>query len=44
MSKIVSGGGGGKPSLAMGGGTDPTRIQDALSRGLGVMNEMCKKS
>ncbi len=44
MSKIVSGGGGGKPALAMGGGTDPTRIQDALAHGLKLVNEMCKKA
>ena len=45
MSKIVSGGGGGKPALAMGGGTDPTRIQDALARGLELVKEMlCKEA
>jgi alanyl-tRNA synthetase len=48
MSKIVSGGGGGKPSLAMGGGTDPTRIQDSLACGTELVKEMlcqeaCKK-
>lgn len=44
MSKIVGGGGGGKPALAMGGGTDPTRIQDALSRGLELVKEACKEA
>ena len=43
MAKIVGGGGGGKPSLAMGGGTDPTKIQDALARGLELVKEMFKK-
>ena len=44
MSKIVGGGGGGKPSFAMGGGTDPTRIQDALARGLELVKEACKEA
>jgi alanyl-tRNA synthetase len=44
MSKIVSGGGGGKPALAMGGGTDPTRIQDALARGLELVKEKCEEA
>ena len=45
MSKIVGGGGGGKPALAMGGGTDPTRIQDALTRGLElVKTAACKEA
>jgi len=43
MSKLVSGGGGGKPALAMGGGTDPSRIQDALARGLELVKEACKE-
>ena len=44
MSKIVSGGGGGKPALAMGGGTDPTRIQDALASGLELVKECLQGS
>ena len=32
VAKIVGGDGGGKPALAMGGGTDSTRIQDVLAR------------
>lgn len=43
MSKLVSGGGGGKPALAMGGGTDPSRIQDALAHGLELVKEACKE-
>jgi len=43
MSKLVSGGGGGKPALAMGGGTDSSRIQDALAHGLELVKEACKK-
>jgi alanyl-tRNA synthetase len=39
ISKIVGGGGGGKPALAMGGGTDPAKIQEALSRGLELVKE-----
>ncbi len=42
MSKLVNGGGGGKPALAMGGGTDPSKIQDALARGLELVKEACK--
>jgi alanyl-tRNA synthetase len=45
MSKIVSGGGGGKPSLAMGGGTDPTRIQESLACGIELVKEiLCKET
>ena len=45
MSKVVGGGGGGKPTLAMGGGTDPTRIQDALANGIELIKEMlCKET
>jgi alanyl-tRNA synthetase len=43
MSKLVSGGGGGKPALAMGGGTDPSRIPDALVHGLELVKEACKE-
>jgi len=44
VSKIVGGGGGGKPSLAMGGGTDSARIQDVLARGLELVKEKCKET
>jgi len=44
MSKIVSGGGGGKPALAMGGGTDTTRIQEALARGFELVKEKCEEA
>ena len=44
MSKVVGGGGGGKPTFAMGGGTDPTKIRDALARGLELVKEMCKEA
>ena len=43
MSKIVGGGGGGKPSLAMGGGTDPTRAKEALTHGLELVKDTCKE-
>ncbi|MDD4749873.1 MAG: DHHA1 domain-containing protein, partial [Methanosarcinaceae archaeon] len=39
MSKLVGGGGGGKPALAMGGGTDPTKINEALNCGLELVKE-----
>lgn len=32
MSKLV--GGGGKPGIAQGGGTDATKIEEALKRGV----------
>ena len=32
MSKLVGGGGGGKPGIAQGGGTDVTTIEEALER------------
>ncbi len=34
MSKLVGGGGGGKPGIAQGGGTDVARIEEALERGV----------
>lgn len=33
MSKLVGGGGGGKPGIAQGGGTDAGRIEEALEKG-----------
>ncbi|MCZ7397120.1 MAG: alanine--tRNA ligase, partial [Candidatus Methanoperedens sp.] len=39
MSKLVGGGGGGKPGIAQGGGTDVTRIQEALQRGVEMVRE-----
>ncbi len=33
ISKLVGGGGGGKPGIAQGGGTDAGRIEEALERG-----------
>lgn len=41
MSKIVGGGGGGKPGLAMGGGTDPSKIEEALALGLELVKNVC---
>ncbi len=40
MSKLVGGGGGGKPGIAQGGGTDATRIEEALERGVEMVREM----
>jgi alanyl-tRNA synthetase len=34
MSKLVGGGGGGKPGIAQGGGTDVRKIDEALERGV----------
>ncbi len=39
MSKLVGGGGGGKPGIAQGGGTDITRIEEALERGVEMVRE-----
>lgn len=39
MSKLVGGGGGGKPGIAQGGGTDAGRIEEALVRGVGMVRE-----
>ncbi len=39
MSKLVGGGGGGKPGIAQGGGTDVTRIEEALEKGVGMVRE-----
>jgi alanyl-tRNA synthetase len=39
MSKLVGGGGGGKTGIAQGGGTDATRIEEALERGVEIVRE-----
>ncbi len=39
MSKLVGGGGGGKPGIAQGGGGDVTRIEEALERGVEMVRE-----
>jgi alanyl-tRNA synthetase len=44
MSKLVGGGGGGKPGIAQGGGTDVGRIEEALERGVEMVSETLEKS
>ncbi len=39
MSKLVGGGGGGKPGIAQGGGTDTGKIEEALERGVEMVRE-----
>ncbi len=39
MSKLVGGGGGGKPGIAQGGGTDASKIEVALERGVEMVRE-----
>ncbi len=39
MSRLVGGGGGGKPGIAQGGGTDVARIEEALERGVEMVRE-----
>lgn len=39
MSKVVGGGGGGKPGIAQGGGTDASKIEEALRKGLEMVRE-----
>jgi alanyl-tRNA synthetase len=39
MSKLVGGGGGGKPGMAQGGGTDIAKIEDALEKGVEMVRE-----
>ncbi len=39
MSKLVGGGGGGKPGIAQGGGMDVTRIEEALEKGVEMVKE-----
>ncbi len=40
MAKIIDGGGGGNPRMAFGGGKEPGKINQALSKGLEVLKEM----
>lgn len=42
MSKLVGGGGGGKPGIAQGGGTDASRIEEALERGVEMVRKVLK--
>ncbi|WP_445474083.1 alanine--tRNA ligase [Methanococcoides methylutens] len=39
MSAIVGGGGGGRPNMARGGGTDPSNMTSALDRGIELLKE-----
>ncbi len=43
MSKLVGGGGGGKPGIAQGGGTDVARIEEALEKGVEMVRERVGK-
>ncbi len=43
MSKLVGGGGGGKPGIAQGGGTDVPRIEEALEKGVEMVRERVGK-
>jgi alanyl-tRNA synthetase len=43
MSKLVGGGGGGKPSIAQGGGTDAGKIDEALEMGVGMVRNVLGK-
>ncbi len=42
MSKLVGGGGGGKPGIAQGGGTVTTRVEEALEKGVEMVREKIK--
>ncbi len=42
LSKLVGGGGGGKPGIAQGGGVDATKIEEALERGVEMVREKFK--
>lgn len=44
MSKLVGGGGGGKPGIAQGGGTDAARIGEALERGVEMVRRALEKA
>jgi len=43
MSKLVGGGGGGKPGIAQGGGTDVTKIEEALEKGVEMVRSRVTK-
>lgn len=42
MSTMVSGGGGGRPNMARGGGTDPSGMDNALARSVELLKEQLK--
>ncbi len=44
MSELVGGGGGGKPSMARGGGVDASKIDQALEEGCNLLGEQINQS
>ncbi len=44
MCKVVSGGGGGRADMAQGGGPDVEKIEEALKRGVEVVNQIISRS
>ncbi len=44
MSALVGGGGGGKPGIAQGGGTDVSKIEAALARGFEMVKEKIRNN
>ena len=43
MSEVVGGGGGGKPAMARGGGTDASKVDEALEAGRKLLEEQINK-
>jgi alanyl-tRNA synthetase len=41
MAELVGGRGGGRPDMAMAGGKEPAKLQDALEKGLALLEEQC---
>ncbi|KAF5424715.1 MAG: alanyl-tRNA synthetase, partial [Candidatus Methanomarinus sp.] len=44
MCKVVGGGGGGRADMAQGGGPDVKKIEEALKRGVEVVNQIISRS
>jgi len=42
ISKIISGGGGGRPDLAQAGGKDVSKLDEALKAGKEIVKELIK--
>jgi len=43
IAKLVGGKGGGRPDLAQGGGSEPTKLGDALQRAAAIIREQLQK-
>jgi alanyl-tRNA synthetase len=39
LGRVVGGGGGGRPTMAQAGGSDPSKLDDALAQAAGILKK-----